>query len=890
MTITALGPEWDVVLRDGSTLHLRPYDPADALRVHDFLKALSPATIFLRFFAMVSADRFDVRCLDSSSPETSYAILAEGGGKVLALASYARATKAIHEAEAAFVIADHLQGRGLGTRLLELLAEVARAHDIDTFTAQVLSHNARMMDVFSESGFPVDLRFEDGQYAVRLDLRAAVQQEARAFERSRQAASASMRPLFEPRNVAVVGVSRTRGSIGSEIFHHLLTDFTGRTIPVNPSATTIEGSPAFATVEDIPGDVDLAVIAVPCAQVERVVRSCLAKHVRGIVVISAGFAESGLEGRQLQAQLLEQVREAGIRMIGPNCMGILNTDPAIRLNATFSPVDPPAGSVAMSTQSGALGLAILDYARQLNIGISSFASIGNKADVSGNDLIQYWSDDPRTNVILLYLESFGNPRTFGRLARHVGRTKPIVTIKAGRSSAGRRAAASHTGALATSEVLVDGLFRQAGVVRVATLEEMFDVAALLAHQPLPKGNRLGILTNAGGAGILAADAAESLGLTVAAPSLEIARQLREFLPPAATVGNPVDMLASASAEDYERALLLLARDPALDSILVIYVPPLVTDPAKVAAAIVKGAAQADGKPVVATFMRADGAPPELAPIPCYRFPESTALAVARATLYAQWRERPIGLPKIPESTNRAAVRAVLDKALERGNGWLDVAEVQQLLEYCGVTVAPARVVGSQDAALQAAAKLGFPVALKAVGPGLLHKTDVGGVRLDLRDPEAVVDAYSDLQARLGDRLTGVLVQRMVPAGTELLVGIVEDETFGPVILCSLGGTLVELLGKPVARMLPLAEADIVELLHELPGSVMLRGYRGSPPADDVALRDLLARMSWLADSFPEIREMDLNPVRVFERGLSVVDARIRVARATLPRSTRRVSY
>jgi acyl-CoA synthetase (NDP forming) len=476
------------------------------------------------------------------------------------------------------------------------------------------------------------------------------------------------------------------------------------------------------------------------------------------------------------------------------------------------------------------------------------------------------------------------------VARRVGRAKPIVTIKAGRSPAGGRAASSHTGALATSDVIVDGLFQQAGVIRATTLEEMFDVAALLAHQPVPKGARIGILTNAGGAAILAADAAESHGLTLPLLSRETASALRQFLPPAASVSNPVDMIASASADHYERSLRLLLADPAIDSVLVIYVPPLVTEPADVARAIVAAAGDAHDKPVAVTFMRAAGAPPELAPIPCYRFPEAATLAIARAAQYGAWRARTEGRLPEPQGVDLARVRAVLHQALGRGGGWLTVAEAQEVLIASGVPLAPAAVVSSGDEAARVAGDLGFPVAVKAVGPTLLHKTDVGGVVLGLPDAAQVETACRDLEARLGERLTGFIVQRMVPPGVEMLVGTVEEATFGPVMLCSLGGTMVELLGKPLARLLPLTDADIDDLLQEMPGNALLRGFRGAPPVDEAALRDLLARVSHLAEACPEIQEMDLNPLRLFEEGLSVVDARIRVATPQHLPSRRRISY
>jgi acetyl coenzyme A synthetase (ADP forming)-like protein len=884
--------EWDIVLRDGATIHVRPFTATDAEDVRDFLRSVSPESLFARFFGMISIEHFDVASLDSTDPASRFTLVAEAGGRILALATYVRRRFAHHAAELGFLVADHLRGRGLGTRLLELLADVARADGVTEFTAQTLRSNARMLEVFRDVGFPMTENAAEDTCQVTMSIAATERFRDRAFERTRAAAASSMRALFEPVVVAVVGASRTRGRIGSEIFHNLIdSGFVGVAIPVNPTAETIEGVKAYPSIGSIPGSVDVAVIAVPCEQVLAVADECIAKRVKGLVVISAGFGETGAEGQRLQAQLLEKVRQAGIRMIGPNCMGLLNTNPAVQLNATFAPTRPPAGNVAMSTQSGALGLAILDYAKELNIGISSFVSVGNKADVSGNDLIQYWSDDPQTDVILLYLESFGNPRTFSRLARQVARTKPIVAVKAGRSNAGRRAAASHTGALASSDAAVSALFQQSGVIRTDTLEEMFDVAAVLAHQPIPRGPRVAILTNAGGAGILAADAAESRGLQVAPLSETTVAALRAFLPAAASVANPVDMLASASANDYERTLKIVLKDEQVDSVLVIFVPPLVTDPSQVAASVQAAArhANANGKTVVASFMRSAGAPPELEPVPCCRFPEAAARALAHATHYGEWRNAPAGKSVCFPDVDRTRARGLVDAAMMRGGGWLTPGEAQSLLEAFGIPVAGAETVVTEDQAVDAAKRIGYPVALKAIGPGLLHKSDVGGVRLGLASERDLRDACRDLIAHLGDRMTNFFVQRMASSGVELFVGITQDPTFGPLLLCGPGGTFVELFGPPAMRVLPMTDTEADTMLQEMPGRALLDGYRGAPAADRAALRELLLRLSQLAETCPEIQEMDLNPVRVFEHGLSALDVRIRVG-ATPPPSTRRVSY
>ncbi len=886
--------DWDVVLRDGATIHVRPFAVSDIDAVRAFLVAVSPESLFARFFGMISIEHFDVASLDSTDPTTRCTLLAEAGGRVLAMATYVRRRHAPNVAEVGFLIADHLQGHGLGTRLLELLAEVAYANGVTRFSAQVLTANSRMLQVFHDVGFPVTETTDVDICHVAMEITPTTAYLDRVFDRTRAAAASSMRALFEPVVVAMVGASRQRGRIGSEILHNLIEyGFTGSVVPVHPEADKIEGLTAYKSVKDIPGAVDLAIIAVPAEKVPAVVDDCIAKGVKGIVVISAGFGEVGAEGAHVQQQLLERVRAAGIRMIGPNCMGVLNTNPAVRLNATFSPTYPPAGNVAMSTQSGALGLAILDYAKEMHIGISSFVSVGNKADVSSNDLIQYWAEDPRTDVILLYLESFGNPRTFSRLARHVARKKPIIAVKSGRSDAGRRAASSHTGALATPDAAVDALFHQAGIIRTDTLEEMFDVAALLAHQPMPHGPRVAILTNAGGAGILAADAAESHGLKVVKLSDTTIAELRSFLPAAASVNNPIDMLASASAADYERALKIVLKDEQVDSVLVIFVPPLVTGANQVAAAVQVAARAGSnlGKPVVATFMRAVGAPPELDPIPCHRFPEAAARALAHAARYSGWRNEQAGKTVAFTDIDTKRARGIIDRAMARGGGWLAPMDAQALLDSFRIPVALVEIANNEEEAVRSAAHLGYPVALKAIGPGLLHKSDVGGVRLGLATERDVREACRDLDARLGDRMTNLLVQRMSSSGVELFVGITQDPTFGPLLVCGPGGTLVELFGPPAVRLLPMTDAEASALLHEMPGRQLLDGYRGAPPADRTATRELLLRLSQLAEACPEVQELDLNPVRLFQQGLSVLDVRIRVG-ATSSRlaSARRVCY
>ncbi|HEY2797045.1 MAG TPA: GNAT family N-acetyltransferase, partial [Thermoanaerobaculia bacterium] len=766
--------ETDVVLRSGSTLRLRPVRVEDAKALLAFYGRLSPDSLYLRFFSLRTVDGEAAARFCRVDYENEFALVGDAGGRIVAIAQYFRLPKHPDRAEVAFAVEEALQNQGIGTRLLDRLAEIARGHAIRSFEAQVLQQNRRMIDVFRNCGFTAqERRFEDGVERVILDITATPAYEDRVADRSGKAAFASMRRLFEPNVVAVIGASAERGKIGAEIFHNLRDRFRGTVVPINPKHAELLGARCYPRVTDVPGPVDLAVIAIPAALVETAVDDCLAKGVAGVVVITAGFSETGEEGRRREAALLEKVRAAGVRLVGPNCMGLVNTDPKVRLNATFAPIYPPEGRVALSSQSGALGLALLDFADQLNLGISSFVSVGNKADVSGNDLIQYWAEDPRTDVILLYLESFGNPIRFSQIARRVARRKPIVAVKSGRSLAGSRAATSHTGALAESDQVVDALFRQAGVIRTGTLEELFDVAMLLAHQPIPKGRRVGILTNAGGPGILAADACAARGLELPPLEPRSARSLRAFLPAAASVGNPVDMLASAEPDHYRRAEEILLADEGLDSLIVIFIPPIAANSEAVARAIVEGSA-GSGKPVLATFMSARGAPPELAPIPCYPFPESACIALARAAAYGEWRARPTG--EVPALTGLRVepARDLIARALERGGGWLSPDEVEELLTAFGIPVAPARLARTDAEAAETARNVGFPVVLKAVGPAILHKTEVGGVRLGLADEAAVVDACREMRERLGGGLTEFLVQAMVPGGVEVIAGVTRD--------------------------------------------------------------------------------------------------------------------
>ncbi len=703
----------------------------------------------------------------------------------------------------------------------------------------------------------------------------------------------TLEALLRPRSVAVIGASRRRDAIGGAILHNLVEQgFQGPVYPVNHKATHVQSILAYSTVESIPGTVDLAIIVVPAEHVLEAAEACGRKGVKAVVVISAGFKETGEEGKKREIALVEAVRRHSMRLVGPNCLGVLNTDPGVSLNATFAPVQPPRGRVAFSSQSGALGLAILDYARELNLGISQFVSVGNKAEVSGNDLIEFWEGDPGTDLILLYLESFGNPRKFTQIARRVARTKPIIAVKSGRTPGGSLAASSHTGALAGSDAAVDALFRQSGVIRTDTIEELFDTAMLLASQPVPMGKRVAILTNAGGPGIMAADACESAGLVLATLEPKTAKALRGFLPVEASVRNPVDMIASADAPSYEKSLRLLTQDKNVDALIVIFVPPLVTGAGEVARAILSGAAGSK-KPIVSCFMGSHGVPESLRSlqeghIPSYSFPETAARTLARAVEYGVWRNKPPGkVPAVagvhPERARAAIARSLEGKSVEPR--WMDAPTLMELFQAYGIRASAARPAANRGEAAAAAKSVGFPVALKIQSPDVVHKTDVGGVKLNLRTEQEAAQAFDEIRGALsrakpGARFEGVTVEPMIQGGVETIVGMTRDPSFGPVVLFGLGGVAVELLRDVSLRVAPITDRDAEEMVREIRGFPLLNGYRGAPPSNIPSLIDLLHRVSRLAIDHPEVLELDLNPVVVLPGAAPCValDARLRLKR------------
>ncbi|HET9091399.1 MAG TPA: GNAT family N-acetyltransferase [Acidimicrobiales bacterium] len=816
--------EAEVLLTDGRVAALRPIVPSDAPALLRLAGQLSDEAVYFRFFSpRRELSEAELAHLATVDYRDRLALVALVEGELVAVARYERLGES-EDAEVAFTVRDDQQRRGLGTVLLEHLASAALARSVRTFVADTLAENSRMLGVFRSAGFVESARYDAGVIRVTLQLEPVPAYLEKVDERDRAAAVRSISSLLEPATVAIVGASTRPGTIGHELVRNVLSGgFTGSLYPVNPNAAEVLGVPAYPSVSALPGPVDLAVIAVPAGAVAGVVEECGRVGCRGLVVVSAGFAEMGPEGAAAERELVSVARRAGMRLVGPNCMGLINTAPHVRLNATFAPVAPVPGRIAFSSQSGGLGVAILDEATRRGLGISSFVSVGNKADVSGNDLIRYFDADPGTDLILLYLESFGNPRHFSRIARRVARHKPIVAVKSGRSRSGSRGASSHTAASSSPDPVVDALFRQAGVIRVETLEELFDVAELLSHQPLPAGGRVAVLGNAGGPGVLAADACEGLGLEVPLLSEATQQRLREVLSPEAGVRNPVDCVASATAQEYRRALEILLRDDGIDAVIVIFTPPLVTEGEDVAAAVAEVAA-ASAKPVVANFLAAGRAVEALRAgerrVPWFAYPESAARALSLVVPYARWRATPEPGRTELEGTDPVRARRLLGEALEEaaerpidGEGqWLPSARVREVL---------------------------------------------AAYSIELEDGRAVCD-------------------REGPPPAETIVGLADDPSFGPLVTFSIAGIPSDVLDDRALSLVPVSFEEARSLVTSLRSSRLLEGYRGSPPADLDALADLVCRVGAMAEDLPELLELELCPVVSTGRGCHVLGARMRV--------------
>jgi len=867
------GWEADVVAADGGTVHLRPITPEDADGIVGLMERSSDQTRYYRFFGpmkrLSDKDLYRFTHVDHVARVAFVVLL---GDELIGVGRYDRYPDT-DDAEVAFLVEDAHQRRGLGSVLLEHLAAAAREKGITRFVAEVLSQNSGMVRVFLDAGYEARRSYEDGVVHLTFPIAPTEQALAVTWEREQRSESRSIGRLLTPGSVAVVGASNDVTKIGHAVLRHLLDyGFAGPIYPVNPAVRHVAGVPAHATIEDIPDDVDLAILAVPADEVPGVVEACRRKHVKGLIVISGGFGETGPEGRAAERRFVAAARASGMRVVGPNCLGVVNTDPAVRLNSSLAPQVPGRGRVGFFAQSGALGVMLLERARDRGIGLSSFVSAGNRADVSGNDMLQYWATDPGTEVVLLHLESFGNPRKFARLARRVGRTKPVVAVKSGRH-VGMTAGLAGT-SVTVPEQSVAALFASAGVIRVETLAELFDVGTLLAHQPLPAGDRVAVVGNSTAVGVLVADAVLEQGLALAHE-------------------RPVDIGTQAGPEEFRAALQAALDDETVDAVIAVFLPPLVRG-VQPYGRVLREVSIGSTKPLVANFLSTDGihadlvvrgedGMPERGSVPSFSTPERAVIALARMAEYARWRRRPAGTVPELEGIDEAAARAVVVGALADGGGRdLTDEEVIALLAAYGVPLLGTRRGTDAEAAVAAAEEIGYPVVLKSTAPWLRHRSDLGGVRLDLRDAEDVRIGFEAIPS--GDP---VIVQEMAAPGVATVVEVVDDPSFGALVSFGLGGVATDLLGDRAFRTLPLTDTDAAELVREPRAWPLLDGYRGSERVDVPALEELLLRIAQLADDLPEVLSLSLEPVIVGPpnpwhggRSLVVAGAAVRVGPPT----------
>ena len=876
MTDTATLPpgypvEWeaDVVLRDGSVAHIRPITPADADRVRRFHAGQSDESIYMRFFAPLRqlSDR-DVTRFTNVDYVDRVALVATVRDEIVGIGRYDRVNR--RSAEVAFNISDSFQGRGVGSVLLEHLAVIAQEAGVAEFIAEVLPQNRKMLSVFSDAGYEVDRHIEDGIVSIRFEIKPTERSEAVRLSREHRAEAVSMHAVLFPESIAVVGASRRSDSIGHQILENIqAAGFNGAVYAVNNEAMEVSGLQSHARVTDIPGHVDLAVVAVPAAQVLDVVHDCAEAGVKTLLVVSAGFAEAGPDGAELQNRLLHAARGAGMRVIGPNSFGVINSHEDVRLNASLAPELPPPGHLGLFSQSGALGIAVLASAARRNLGISVFASAGNRVDVSGNDLMQYWIDDQDTHAVGLYLESMGNPRKFSRIARRLAATKPVIVVKSGVSSygvpPGHRARPTRVRPQA-----FDAMLRQAGVIRVENVHQMFDVAQFVVHQPLPRGNRVAIVGNSDALGALTAEACVSWGLEV--------------------THGPVSLPSEARGEHFSEALLKAFADADVDSVLTCFIPPLVTPDEDVATAV-REAALTSEKPCLATFLGMRGVSNRLSGaadepegrrevVPAYAMPEDAVRALAAATRYAEWLARDRGVPVMPTGIDRMAAERIVTTVLEThpDGRKLTPEEVTDLLAAYGVSVWGSVPVRTVDEAVQAADTVGYPVVIKSVAPLLRHQPGLSGIRVDLGNKEAVRAAFAGLNDRLAPLAANAfVVQKMATPGVSCVVRTDEDPLFGPVFSFSVAGPPTELLGDIGHRIPPLTDVDVSDLISSVKAAPMLHGHRGAAPVHRAALADLIARVSVLADNLPEVATVVLNPVNAHPGGVDVLGAEVTVA-------------
>ncbi|MFZ3573047.1 GNAT family N-acetyltransferase [Streptomyces sp. BH097] len=881
--------ETHALLTDGTTVRIRPARGSDHDAVQGLYEEMSDQNLRLRFFGLSrnSARMAADRMCATPRPPGHRGLLAEVHEQLVGVAEYEQ-TADSDLAEIALAVSDAWHHRGVGTLLLEHLAAAARAEGITAFTADALAENHEMLKVFADLGMRTARRFDGPEVHCTVQLTQDDNYLTSVEERGRAADVASLVPLLRPRSVAVIGAGRKPGSVGRAILRNLCSGgYTGRIHVVHPRATTILGVHASPSVAALPTPPDLAVVAVPAAEVGPVAEECGKAGVRSLLVVTAG-----LDAAQAAA-LLATCRAHGMRCAGPNCLGLANTEPGLSLDATFAATHPRPGTAGVAVQSGGVGIALLSGLERLGIGVSSFVSLGDKYDVSGNDLLQWWESDGRTDLALLHLESFGNPRAFSRTARRITRRMPVLTVDAGRTEAGRRAAASHTAAAATRTMTRQALFTQAGITATRTIRELLDTAALLHTQPLPSGSRVAVVTNAGGAGVLAADACAEAGLDLPELPPELAGDLLAVLPSGATAANPVDATAAVSEDELRACLDRLADTGAVDAVLVALVPTAVAaatgDDLVRSLAPAPGACAPRGSRTTAAVLLDQGAPVRLLPagdghVPAYADPQSAARALAHAVTRARQLARPRGTVPEIAGTDRVRAEAVVTQylAANEEGGWLDPRTCAELLGCYGIPQLPWAWAETEDDAVLAAERVKGPgglVVLKAHWPGLLHKTQEHAVHLDLRGDAQVRAAWRDLETRFAGLMTGVLVQPLAQRGTELFAGVVQDAVFGPLVLFGLGGTATDVLADHAARLAPLTDHDVHDLITAPRCAPLLFGHGGEGPVDLEELERLLLRLSTMAGDLPQLAEADLNPVLARSDGVTVLDARVRLTPA-----------
>ncbi len=868
--------EADVLLRDGRAAHIRPIRADDADLLVEFYARVSDRSKYYRFFSpMPQLSERDIKRFTQVDHDQRVALVLLLQGKMIAVGRYDVVGDA--EAEVAFLVEDAQQGRGIGQLLLEHLAQAARERGIERFTAEVLPDNNKMIHTFRDAGYRVASGYEDGVLTLEFSIDPTDTSIGVMRGREHRAEAASIERFFNPRSVAVIGASRRQDTIGQVLVRNLVNaDFTGRVYAVNPSAAAVSGLPAFRTINDIPDEVDVAIVAVPAESVNDVVLDCAAKGVHGMIVISSGFAETGEEGRQRQRHLVGLSRSYGLRLIGPNCLGVINTDPRVQVNASLSQVMPPRGRAGFFCQSGALGSAILEKVQNRGLGLTTFVSAGNRADVSGNDLLQYWEEDDATEVVLLYLESIGNPRKFSRIARRVSLRKPIIAVRSGRTTQGVPMGHAVRRISAPPEAL-DAMFRQAGIIQVDTLEEMFDVAQLLAHQPLPKGRRVAIVGNSDALGLLAADAAAAVGLVVS---------------------RATTLHAEPSAEDFEDALDEAIDDDEVDAVISVYIPPLNISGEDVANVLAAVGEQSD-KPLVTSFLGAEGLPellrvPDVAgsaagrgSVPSYPAVESAVRALAKVVGYALWLRTPDSpVPDVAEA-DVATARRIVNEVLSIHPTGTDLTrgQTQELLAAYGIELWDAVAVGSLKQAQAAGKALKWDVVLKATAEGMRERPDLAHVWRNIDSAAEMKSAWDSLSALVRDPAAAqFVVQKCAPPGVPIAVRSMEDPLFGPVVSFGLGGPIIDLINDRAYRIPPLGGRDVADLVREVKSSPLLFGYRGAEPVDVAAVESLIGRIAQLQNDLPQVSQLELPLVLAGVDGVSVLTATARVAPVSDSRS------